>query len=430
MARAELYPPSVDPRFPELPPTPPGWIHTTFGDIVEVVERRVRLESDESYQLVTAKRNRGGITRRAELLGREILTKTQFQAREGDFLISRRQIIHGACGVVPAALDGAIVSNEYSTLKARPLLLMDFLRHYSHAAYFQRTCFHSSHGVDVEKMIFKIDEWLAREVNLPPVGEQRKVAAILNAVDDAIEASQAVIEQLQVTRRELAGDLLTRGLPGRHAAFKLTEIGEVPESWDVRPLGELGRVGNGSTPSRNRSDYWEGGTIPWLPTGKVNDRNVIAAEQFVTEKALAECSIRLLPPGTLLVAMIGQGRTRGLVAHLSIAATINQNFAYISLGPRCLPWFVFGFIDHHYITLRAAGRGSNQGALNCAILKAFHVPVPPLDEQREIAAALGLFDARIEAESGEGASLRHLKAALLSVLLTGELRVTPDAPAP
>src|SRR5450432_4168183 len=141
MARSSLYPPSVDPGFPELPKTPDGWTRTTFGSVLEVVERPLKLDPEAKYRLVTAKRNRGGITLRSEMSGREILTKTQFEAKERDFLISRRQIIHGACGVVPPGLDGAVVSNEYSILRTRPNLLMDYLGHYSHSPYFQRTCF-------------------------------------------------------------------------------------------------------------------------------------------------------------------------------------------------------------------------------------------------------------------------------------------------
>ena len=168
MARSSLYPPSVDPGFPVLPPTPTGWTRLHFGEVVQPVERPAMLVPATRYCLVTAKRNRGGIVSRGELLGREILTKTQFEIRAGDFLISRRQIIHGACGVVPANLDGAIVSNEYSVLRTHPTLLMEFFAHYCHTPYFQRTCFHSSHGVDVEKMIFKIDEWGTREIDVPP----------------------------------------------------------------------------------------------------------------------------------------------------------------------------------------------------------------------------------------------------------------------
>lgn len=269
MARTRLYPASVDPGFPELPPTPAGWSRTTFGGALEVVERPTKLEPDTTYRLLTAKRSRGGITLRSELPGREILTKTQFVAKGGDFLISRRQIIHGACGVVPDDLDGAVVSNEYSTLRTRPNLLMGYLRHYAHTPYFQRTCFHSSHGVDVEKMIFKIDEWLVRDFDAPPLVEQRKITTVISSVDDAIEAGQAIVQQLAVVKAAVTGELLTRGVRGRHSRFKpLADnwrlgrvepaVPEIPEAWQLAPLASVAKLESGHTPSRRHPEYWEG----------------------------------------------------------------------------------------------------------------------------------------------------------------------------
>ena len=154
MARNAIYPPSVKPGIPREWPLPAGWTWTPLADVIEVVERPATLADDTVYQLVNAKRNRGGIVARDRLPGLEILTKSQFFVKAGDFVISRRQIIHGACGVAPEVLDGAVVSNEYATLRTRGTLEPDYLRLLSHTPYFQMTCFQSSVGVDVEKMVF------------------------------------------------------------------------------------------------------------------------------------------------------------------------------------------------------------------------------------------------------------------------------------
>ena len=110
MARKSIYPPSVTPGIPKLGDKPEGWIETAFGEVLQIVERKAQVDDETEYQLVTARRNRGGIVPRARLFGRDILTKTQFFIKAGDFLISKRQIIHGACGVVPPELDGALRS--------------------------------------------------------------------------------------------------------------------------------------------------------------------------------------------------------------------------------------------------------------------------------------------------------------------------------
>jgi type I restriction enzyme S subunit len=227
-------------------------------------------------------------------------------------------------------------------------------------------------------------------------------------------------------KKAMMAELLTRGLPGRHTRFKQTEIGEVPEEWRIVQLGTVSKIGNGSTPSRQRADYWIAGGVPWLPTGKVNDRIIRSADEFVTQKALSECPIRLLPIGTLLVAMIGQGKTRGKVAYLAVEAAINQNFAFITPSPEVASWFLFFCLENNYESIRSEGRGSNQAALNCGLIKQWTIALPPADEQARIADAILVVDTRVEVEIRTLQALRETRAALMSVLLTGELRVTPD----
>jgi len=430
MARTRLYPPSVDPAFPRLPPTPPGWRHATFRDVLEVVERPIRLEPEAHYRLVTAKRGRGGITLRSELLGREILTKTQFSTRAGDFLISRRQIIHGACGVVPHELDGAVVSNEYSTLRTRPELLMDFLQHYTHTPYFQRTCFHSSHGVDVEKMLFKIDEWLSRELDLPPIAEQKQIAAILASVDDAIKATRAVIDQLQVVKKAMMADLLTRGLPKRHTRFKQMEIGQVPEGWEVSTLEQV--VDSTTTITYGivqAGPHVENG-IPYIRTGDVKPTGIVAIEKLgrTSPEIASKFERSSVRSGDLVLCIRASVGAVAMVTQELSGANLTQGTARIAPGPRVLGRFLLWVLRSEgvqgWINLQC--KGSTFREITLGRLRQVPIPVPSIEEQSEIAGALDTIDQRIAIEAASSASLFELKSALLSVLLTGEVRVKPD----
>ena len=154
------FPASVQPGIPTLPAAPAGWRRIQLRDHLREVRRPVALEDDASYRLVTVKRSRGGVELREVLRGAEVKTPSQFYVHTNDFLISKRQIVHGACGIVPPELDGAVVSNEYAVLHSDGEIDLRFLRYLSETRYFQQTCFHSSTGVHVEKMIFKTDHWL------------------------------------------------------------------------------------------------------------------------------------------------------------------------------------------------------------------------------------------------------------------------------
>lgn len=367
---------------------------------------------------------------RGTLLGREIRTKTQFEAKGGDFLISRRQIIHGACGVVPSELDGAVVSNEYSTLRTKPNLRMDFLRHYSHTPYFQRTCFHSSHGVDVEKMIFKIDEWLVREIDLPPLPEQRKTAAILSSVDEVIEKTEAVIQSLQTLKKAMMQELLTRGLPGRHTRFKQTEIGEIPEEWEVRSVGEIVECCDYGLSEKMSGDA---SLTPILRMGNIQDGEVVLDGLKYVDDSLPLAKGLHLTQGDIL---FNRTNSKDLVGKVGVFVGADRpiTFASYLLRMKIKPadgdgrWL--GAVlstDHNQAELRAlATPGVSQANINRTKLLGFLLPKPPLDEQREIVGVLDGLGGRLKKEQATLAAARSVKSALMSVLLTGELRVTPD----
>jgi len=203
------FPASVQPGIPTLPPAPPGWRRIQLRDHLKEVRRPVALVNEETYTLVTVKRSRGGVELREVLQGKDVKTPTQFYVHANDFVISKRQIVHGACGIVPPALDGAVVSNEYAVLNTDGEIDLRFLRYLSESRYFQQTCFHSSIGVHVEKMIFKTDHWLNWPFNIPPLAQQEHIVEILDAASREVVS---ISEQLKALKREkcaLMSQLLT-----------------------------------------------------------------------------------------------------------------------------------------------------------------------------------------------------------------------------
>lgn len=255
--------------------------------------------------------------------------------------------------------------------------------------------------------------------------EQEFFAYIVWNVHRALRACESAMAAAQELKRAVMGEVFTRGLRGE--ALKDSEIGPVPESWDVVPLGGLGRVGNGSTPKKSIGDYWSGGTFPWLTSAKVYDRNIVKADQFVTELALSECHLPIVQPGAILIAITGQGKTLGHCAVLDIAATTNQHIAYIATNmSKAVPSFVRGYLETQYDYFRqvGSGGGSTKGALTCAFLRDLPIPLPPtLAEQSEITAILDAIDAKIDLHKRKKAVLEELFRALLHKLMTGTIRV-------
>lgn len=205
--------------------------------------------------------------------------------------------------------------------------------------------------------------------------------------------------------------------------YKFTKVGWIPEDWEYLMLKDLGKIGSGTTPSKEVKAYWEGGTIPWLPTGKVNDKIITDSQTFITEKAVEEKRITLLPIGSVVVAMIGQGKTRGKAAILKIRAWLNQNFAYIIPNGEVDSEFLFRLLDFNYGRIRYEGdRGGNQGSLNTGMVKSIRLAFPIIPEQKAIAQVLSTWDKAFENLTQLIIEKQQKKKALMQQLLTGKKR--------
>lgn len=136
-------------------------------EIATDVERSIDMKDEEVYQLVTVKRRNEGVVSRGFLKGKDILVKNYFEIRAGDYIISKRQVIHGANGFVPESLDKSVVSNEYLVIVSNDLISTKFWTLISQRYKMYKMFFLSSYGVDVEKMVFNVEDWKKRSITIP-----------------------------------------------------------------------------------------------------------------------------------------------------------------------------------------------------------------------------------------------------------------------
>jgi len=286
-------------------------------------------------------------------------------------------------------------------------------------------------------------------VLLPPKEEQAAIVRFLDHADRrirrAIAAKQKLIQLLEEQKQVIIHRAVTRGLDPdvrlKHSGVEW--LGDVPEHWVVSKIRHFAHIGNGSTPSRGRVDYWKDGSFPWLNSSVANQKVVSDSDQFVTAVALRECHLPVLEPGCVLVAITGQGKTRGKAALLAFDATINQHLAYISVHKKqVLPAFVQLALTAGYKALRSISNdsGSTKGALTCADLRHFKVPLPAIPEQHEIVRFMdsetASIEPAIERAGDEIDLLREYRTRLIADVVTGKLDVReaaarlPDSPEP
>ena len=155
-------------------------------------------------------------------------------------------------------------------------------------------------------------------------------------------------------------------------------------------IDQMAQVGTGVTPLRSKPAYFENGSIAWVTSGALNAETVTTATEYVSELALKECRLELYPVGALLVAMYGEGKTRGKCSELLIPATINQAIAALVLESQAAACkaYLTTFLLHSYEAMRGQAYGGVQPNLNLQIIKTIALPLPPVVEQQEIASQI------------------------------------------
>jgi len=256
---------------------------------------------------------------------------------------------------------------------------------------------------------------------LPPISEQKKIAAILSSVDDTIQATQAVIDQTRRVKQGLLQQLLTRGIG--HTRFKQTEIGEIPANWLEGTIGDyLKQIKGGGTPSRKNSAYW-GGTIPWASVKDLNGEYIDSIEEYITEEGLKNSASNLIPAGTVIIAT---RMALGKVIRFSCDVAINQDLKALFPQKELSSDFLFYWLLLQASRIEALGAGSTVKGIRLEALKALRIMLPPIDEQKKMVAILTGVDEILKVKHDKILRLQKIKRGLMQDLLTGRVRVKLD----
>ncbi|WP_406732160.1 restriction endonuclease subunit S [Vibrio scophthalmi] len=182
----------------------PEWTEFALKTLLILQSDSLDMQDDDTYELITVKRGFGGVVSRGLFKGKDVLVKNQFTIHENEFVISKRQIVHGACGLVPASLEGAIVSNEYNVFRPEEKLLdIDYFNLLASTPLMRKAFFINSDGVHIEKLLFKTQSWLKTKVQLPCLEEQQKITQFLQVINQKIDAVAKQLEQTKQFKKGL-----------------------------------------------------------------------------------------------------------------------------------------------------------------------------------------------------------------------------------
>jgi type I restriction enzyme, S subunit len=219
----------------------------------------------------------------------------------------------------------------------------------------------------------------------------------------------------------------------RYAEYKdsgVVWLGEVPAHWSWVNLKWISKRYSGGTPDKTRLEYWEEGTVPWLNSGAVNDQKITEPSTYITEQALDNSSAKWIPEGALVMALAGQGKTKGMVAQVLFETTCNQSMAAIVPSTEVCERYLYWWLVRNYQNIRNMAGGDLRDGLNLELLGSIPCPLPLVSEQSAIAAFLDRETGKIDALIAEQEKLLTLLAekrqATISHAVTRGLN--PNAP--
>lgn len=398
---------------------PRGWVEAAIGDVFEVNPKHpndtIRNQSVSFVPMPAVNEHSGTIVAGTDRTLSEVWAGYTHFA-EGDVIFAKITpcMENGKAAVAAGLTNGlACGSTEFFVFRPEDGIDAHYLWRFLRQDSFRANAEQNMSGAVGQRRVPR--PYLeAHSLPLPPAAEQRRIVAKLDALTARIARARAELDRVP----KLAEHLRIRAIRREFASH---------DECEISALESLCRVGTGSTPKRGDIRYYQDGNIPWITSGAVNDRSITEPSELITDTAIKETNCKVFPVGSLVVALYGEGKTRGKVAEMQIAAATNQALAVLHTFDRSRiePDWIRIFLEARYEETRLEAAGGVQPNLNLGIVKAIRIPVPTLSAQRagiQRVKELRTRADRLEAEASRARKLLdRLESAILARAFRGEL---------
>lgn len=252
------------------------------------------------------------------------------------------------------------------------------------------------------------ERFLSGRVCFPSLPEQKRIAEFLSTIDEIITTTEAELTAWQVRKKGVMQKIFNR-----EVRFKADDGSEFPE-WEERRIDSFANCYAGATPSTKVAVYWQNGSIPWMSSGEVNNREIYETEKKISELGYEKSSTKMIEPNTVVIALAGQGKTRGMVAITRISVCTNQSLCAIKTNDMVNDDYLYQYLITQYDNLRRISSGDGtRGGLNLQLVGEYKVFLPVLPEQRKIADCLSSLDDVISNIQEELSAWKEFKKGLL-----------------
>lgn len=413
---------------------PKGWKETTFLDACTKIsdgthhspKEQYTEPADGLYKYVTAKNIRqwgldlNNLTYITEKVHREIYNRCNPQL--GDVLLTKDGVNAGDVAINTLDEEFSLLSSVALLKPKKELLDSKYFRYFIESPEGTKRLTGTMRGAAIRRIILRSIK--AAQIPIAPLPEQRRIVAKIEELFSKLDAGVDALKKAKTQLKRYRQSVLAAAVTGELTKEWRDKHDALKTNWVSASIGEISIVKTGKTPKRSEPEFWTNGNIPWITSSATNNVLTHQADQFVTQSAL-DAGLKLFDPGTLLLAMYGEGKTRGQVTEITFKATCNQACAAIIVDEsRAFKPFVRLRLQENYEQTRKAASGGNQPNLNLTKVREIPVHLPPLAEQQQIVAEVEARTSAIDhIESGldqQLARASRLRQSILSSAFVGK----------
>jgi type I restriction enzyme S subunit len=348
------------------------------------------------------------------------LWKNNCKPFEGDVLFSKDGTV-GKVALIDYDIEFVVLSSLAIMTPNNRILLSAYLEKVLNSPQLLAMATNSKTGTAIRRIVLKDIAKLC--IPLPPLAEQQRTVNRIESLFAKLDQAKGLIQEALDSFENRKAAILHQAFSGELTKKWREENGVGMESWEEKLLKEVCNISSGGTPSRQNEDYFKG-IIPWVKTGEINWNYIDNTEEKISEKAIENSSAKLFPKGAVLVAMYGQGLTRGRAAILDVNATTNQAVCALIPKPVLFNKYLYYYFMTNYWDFREKAVGGNQPNLSGTIISGFKIDLPTIEEQTEIVRILDdLFAKEQNAKElyNSIGNIDFMKKAILARAFRGEL---------
>ncbi|MED1204213.1 restriction endonuclease subunit S [Heyndrickxia acidicola] len=386
-----------------------GWEQRKLNELVTPVVREVP-KPDRPYERISVRSHAKGTFHQKVDDPKTVSMDKLYVVKENDLLVNITFAWEHAIAVASKKDDGLLVSHRF------PTYIIDksdinFIRYSVSQEKFRKKMELISPGGAGRNRVLNKKDFVNLKIDAPTqIEEQAKIGKFFKKLDDIIDLHQHELTTLKQAKQGFLRKMFPKGLE----LVPEVRFSGFSGDWEYRKLGNHAEILTGGTPKTQMQEYWEPKEIPWMSSGEVNKKRLSSTDNMISKLGFEKSSARWVKKNSVLIALAGQGKTRGTVAINQIPLTTNQSIAAIVPKGELHYEFIFQSLEKRYNELRLISSGDGtRGGLNKQLVSDVEIISPSIEEQIKIGNFFKQFDNMIEIHQRELEVLKKAKEAFL-----------------